>query len=282
MNHNRYYSNQSSTYQASGQSIILPYGSGTVTGVTALDTIYLGGLTVTNQEFGETTTEPGDVWAESPFDGLCGLAYPAIAVPSGMLPPFDQIMKQQLLPKNVFSFYLSSTDGDNSSALILGGDDPSYYTGTIQYVPFNLYQFLLGYWLITGDNIKVNGQVVQGCSSCGLVVDTGTSVLTGPPSEINPLLQAIGNVSADCSNRDSLPTISFTISGQDYPLEPAFYVLAAPDQNGNTVCQLGIQALDPGVPLWILGDPFIRKYYTVFDRDNNRVGFAVARSPSQN
>jgi hypothetical protein len=131
--------------------------------------------------------------------------------------------------------------------------------------------------LITGDDIRVNGQTVGVCTSCSLVVDTGTSILTGPTANINPLLAAIGNVSLDCSNLNTLPTINFVIAGKVFDLGPDFYVLQAPDNTGKNTCQLGLQALDTGLPnMWILGDPFLRKYYTVFDRTNNQVGFALA------
>jgi len=83
-------------------------------------------------------------------------------------------------------------------------------------------------------------------------------------------------VNPDCSNRDSLPTIAFTLSGIDMPLGPDFYVLYGDDGTGQMTCQLGIESLDPGLPFWILGDPFLRKYYTIFDRVNNQVGFATA------
>ena len=155
------------------------------------------------------------------------------------------------------------------------------YTGDFTYSDVINFPFSKGYWLIYATDLKVSGTSTGDCKAgwlskgCRMVVDTGTSIITGPSSKINPLMKQIGTVNSDCSNLDKLPTISFTISGKDFSLEPEFYVIKACDGK-QCECQLGMQAMDQ-LGLWILGDPFLRKYYTVFDRTNARVGFALAK-----
>ena len=140
-----------------------------------------------------------------------------------------------------------------------------------------------GYWLVNGDDIKVGGESLGSCkgwlsgNKCKMVVDTGTSVLTGPSKKLAPILEKIGNVSSDCSNLNKLPNITFTFDGKDFDLEPSFYVLRVRDDAASPwECQLGMQAMDQ-LGLWILGDPFLRKFYSSYDPVNSKVGFALAK-----
>lgn len=51
-------------------------------------------------------------------------------------------------------------------------------------------------------------------------------------------------------------------------------------QSNSGYCTVGIESTylpsQNGQPLWILGDIFLRSYYSIYDMGNNQVGFATA------
>lgn len=279
-----YDSGASSTYTANGQSFALQYGTGSCKGFLSNDDVSLGGLSIDNFAFGEVTHEAKLVFGQAPFDGIIGFG-PAAAAVDQVPMPMDELVRQGKLDKNIFSFYLSSNhsespSGTGGSAIVLGGTDPRYYKGDFTYTPLSKAASTLPYWLIKADDILVGGQSISACNGvlgCQMVVDTGTSILAGPPNAVNALLDPIGEVHSNCSNVNTLPTITFSFNGVDFPLKPEFYVIRVTDDRGVSECELGIQGVNAGLPIWILGDPFLRQYYTVWDAEEERVGFATAK-----
>ena len=60
---------------------------------------------------------------------LQGLGFPQIAI-GGAVPPFQNMVDQGLVPEPVFSFWLNRHHpAGPGGELVLGGVDPSHYTG---------------------------------------------------------------------------------------------------------------------------------------------------------
>ncbi|XP_075298954.1 embryonic pepsinogen [Opisthocomus hoazin] len=269
-NHRMFNPSQSSTYKSTGQILSIQYGTGDMEGIVGSDTVTVASLVDTNQLFGLSTTEPGPFFVHVQFDGILGLGYPNLAA-DGITPVFDKLVNESLLEENLFSVYLSrETTG---SVVIFGGIDESYFTGCINWISVS-YQ---GYWQISMDSIIVNRQEIACSGGCQAIVDTGTSLVAGPPSSISDIQSAAGarqdtyrEYNVNCSSISGMPDVIFVIDGVQYPVSASAYT----EQNDQGSCMSSFQ--NTSGDLWILGDVFIRVYYSIFDRANNRIGLAKA------
>ena len=118
---------------------------------------------------------------------------------------------------------------------------------------------------------------------CIALPDTGTSFLTLPTRLFILLVSLITHGRDDCvidstsnlfclGDINTLPSLSFTFSGERFLLSPRDYVL--PNR------QLAVQVLDFGVDslnIVILGDVFLRRVRVVFDEEEWRVGLVKRR-----
>ncbi|XP_036396912.1 gastricsin-like [Megalops cyprinoides] len=268
---------KSSTYHSDGNPFSIHYGTGSLTGVIGYDTVTVGGVTVTDQKIGLSVTEPGNHFARPLHDGLMGLAYK----PSQQT-IVDTMIQEGLLEEPVFAFYLSR-NSERGSEVVFGGTDPSHYTGEIHWVPVQMNS----HWQLVFEGFEVNHQATGWCQSgCTAIVDTGTSLLACPPQYADTLHQMLGGFKDQNENRhyvfncdavSSLPTLTFVMNGAHLHLEPSSYVLT--DSDGSGYCSSGIEAsretYRDGMPYWVLGDVFLRQFYSVFDQGNGRVGFAT-------
>lgn len=212
-------------------------------------------------------------FAATKFDGICGMGFREISVHD--LPPlFDEIYKAHQLDQNSFSFYLAQNpDTETGSSLVLGGTNPKYHS-----TPFTYHDVIeKKYWTIQANGVKVGQKTVIGKFKA--IVDTGSSVLVGSESIIDPLIEELDvDLAVDCDIIPTLPILKFMIGEIEYELTPQMYVNKV-TLFGQTQCILGIMSLK-FPPEWgdvmILGDTFIKAYYTHFDVENQRVGFAKA------
>ncbi|KAM5540515.1 hypothetical protein V8D89_005973 [Ganoderma adspersum] len=273
--HAKYDSSASSTYKTNGSDFSIQYGSGSMEGFVSQDTFRIGDLAIPGVDFAEATKEPGLAFAFGKFDGILGLAYDTIAV-NHITPPFYHMMNKNMIDAPVFSFRLGSSEDDGGEA-IFGGIDDSAYTGSIQYVPVRR----KAYWEVELQKVSLGNDDLD-LENTGAAIDTGTSLIALPTDMAEMLNTQIGaskswngQYTVDCSKVPSLPDLTLTFGGKPYVLKGTDYVLEV-----QGTCISSFTGLDINLPgggsLWIIGDVFLRKYYTVYDAGKDAVGFALA------
>lgn len=282
--HPRYDESKSSTFEKDGRIFNVTYGSGPVAGVFNKETITVGDLEVAGAEFAEITKVsfgPLNIaYAMGKFDGLLGLGFNSISE-YNLPTPFELMVQEHLIPEPIFSFYLQA-DSSQDGELTFGGIDTSKFTGEIAYTPLTAQT----YWKVGLTSLSFGGKVVG--SGISAIIDSGTSLLVGPKDTVKAMAKKAGATSLlgkefiiDCGKKDSIPALDIELGGGvKLSLSGAAQVIEI-SSGGQTECLWGFMGMDfpPSIgDAWILGDVFMREYYSVFDYGQKRVGFAPVKA----
>lgn len=261
--HRTFKHDASTSFVADGSPFVLHYGSGGVTGIQAFDNVGFGTTVAEKFHLGMIQQVDAIAFLASDMEGIIGLAFPEISMyhmptyPDAALP----------VDNRLFSFYLHTNPVE--SYMVFPGIDESVSALT-DFEFHNVTQDR--YWSIQLDSIgdaKFSG--VYG------VIDSGTSLLVGSQEHVDKILKG-ATVSPDCSDMDKLQNLDVVFNGVTYPLTPKDYVIQV-TEGDQTECVMGIMGAEfpANFPYFIIGDVFMRKYPTVFDKstghEQGRVGF---------
>ncbi|KIJ14861.1 Merops: A01.UPA [Paxillus involutus ATCC 200175] len=271
--HAVYDPSSSSTSADLGKSFKIAYGDGSgVEGDQYTDTVSIAGLTATDQTLGAASQySSGLAISQFPADGLMGMAFQSISAYNAV-PVFETLVSQGQTDEPVFAFKLAAS----GSELYIGGTNSALYTGQFSYTPVTQQ----GYWQVSMDSVQSNGQTVL--SNIDSIIDTGSTLIIGVPSDVAAFYSATGGTDASSTVGqgyytfpcNSFPSVSFTFGGTSFPISAATLNLGQVS-TGSSDCVSGIVGKDSGDSFWIVGDVFLANVYTAFDVGNSQVGFAT-------
>jgi len=263
------------------------FGTGELEGPIHKDTYHVGPMEVKHQPFAmirESSGLDSLPW----MDGILGLAFPSMSF-GHVKPFFDHVIEQNLLDHNEFAFFLSK-DKSKPSTILWGGVDQNLYHGPIRMLPVNKPH----YWSLQLLEVKVGDKSLKlaadGKKVRSLVVDSGTTFYTAPTELYNQIKHLIPKATLeDCQNGAArLPSITYVLRGADKEkfdlvIPPEAYLVL---EHGDTKCAKGLMELNVNNehgPLMVLGEVFMRNFFTVFDRgdgkpENARIGIAPANT----
>jgi hypothetical protein len=277
------------------------YGSGSWSGEIYQDTVGAGTEAATPVDLVAIDTqvqffEPIQCdSASGGMQGIVGLGPSSSALP-GTNGYFDALVARANVP-DVFATELCDSDG----TLWLGGYDLSVMTGPVQFTPLTRDAFSQYYYSVNLVSVSVSGSTVPIATSqyADTVVDTGTSIFLMGADAYSALTAAIasdpqfqsifGGVSFFSSS--GCTTVSQTKAALDASLpaltltfgsSPAITVTALPTESylfpygQDQWCPAldGLAQSDQFPLASILGAPMLRSSITIFDRANQRIGFA--------
>jgi hypothetical protein len=246
----------------------LVFGTGKVSGIIVKDNVCVESMCA-HVDFVAATEESDEPFSAAPFDGVLGLG-PSRLSENPHFSFLDCLMRDKVITASMFAVFLGATDNEGSE-ITFGSYKKARVASDFIWLPV----MNTGFWQVRLDDIALGKQPLSVCrGNCSVIVDTGTSLLAGPMEIVSILIDRLG-VESDCSNYKSLPDLGFVFAGQALTLTPDDYV----DKHGPTDCSISLMSTENQPndgSVFILGDPFLRKYYSVFRRNRMEMGFALA------
>lgn len=301
------YNSSKSTSFAASEGIMAEhlFGSGPVRSEKGYEMVRLGGrgspYKAANTPFWQVISHNIAVWDRtSHFSGIVGLGHPG-QVPSGFSAEETEA-DSMLSAMQISSFAICLERGQHAPGWLsvgpkvqaLAESNPSFQALTV-----------LGknHWGVKMTNLRIPGlSTTSPCvPSCGAIVDSGTSLIAAPPTAAGLVSDLARLVRSDCSNLHSLPVLQMELDGKVVELPPAAYVIKTSTRvssnssimrrmfsasGSETIhrCTVGFMTLEKDSqmgPVWILGMPFLRYHYTVFDRASKTIHIAPSTPSCQ-
>ncbi|KAH3943339.1 hypothetical protein HBH98_001040 [Parastagonospora nodorum] len=300
--HPMYNSSLSSTYQPHLDPASVLYVGLHTWGNVSQDSIHVAGMEIKDQLFEEATVWHPDVGtADHLFDNALGLSlYPSHSSdgPNDFMTtsPFQNMMEQKLLDRNMFSLRVGRTD-EEAGELVLGGLPKELQNLDMIELPLdhsrNSSDYPWDYWTMNGWQISVTGMsfspnssedVTPVLESLQIAVISSSWPWMGLPTDVVKKIHKIIGIQytfhwIECDKRSELPnwTITFGPHGQSITLTPWDYLIEVYDRVFKQLkCMSAFFPLeqygDKG--FIILGQPFLNGLHSVFDADRKSISFA--------
>ncbi|KAF2709183.1 acid protease [Pleomassaria siparia CBS 279.74] len=272
--HNTFGDQDSTTLKIDTTPFSIGFGSGSVSGIIATDTLHIASLSPT-LSFG-LALNVSDEFRSYPMDGILGIGRGDILPGTIEHPQFmDVLSTSKLISSKLYGIHLSrGKDALNDGEFNLGEPNKERYDGDLSFNP--TIENDNGYWEIGVVDAGYDGKMA-GLSGKSAVLDSGTSYILMPQPDAVALHKLItGYTQSDetftvpCS---TAKPIQIKFGDQTYDISPADYV-GSDVGNGNCASNIvGRQVFAD--TQWLVGDVFFKNVYAVFDSDNSQVGFGV-------
>ncbi|KAF9173372.1 hypothetical protein BGX20_003380 [Mortierella sp. AD010] len=256
------------------------YGDGSqVHGILGQDRVNVAGLVIENQTIGLATSE-SVAFSSDVVDGILGLAFNSISCVPGTLTPMDNMIKQKLIESPCFSVWLGRSTEGGGGEYRFGGYDPERFVGELTWVPVTEKK----YWQVKCDGLFFGDVDLQ--SKGDVIIDTGTTLVIVPTAVAKAIHDQIPGAMYDGDNGWIIPNTPevAALSGVQLLLNGVKFHVVMKDMLREDVeskkgyVYSGVAGSD-GIPVWILGDVFIKQNYCVFDQGQDRIGIAECKPP---